>query len=127
MFDALRMKFDGASSSPTIAGDTMLPGKFNFFEGQNPAKWITDVPSYSGVTYRQLYKGVDLTFRDTQGKLERDFVIAAGADPKIIRMKVRRGEKDACQQRRRACDRHAVEHVDGVEATSLSNHRRAKG
>ena len=85
--DAIRMKFDGASQYPVISGENQLPGRFNFFKGHDPAKWTTDVPSYNGVSYGQIYKGVDLVFRDAQRKIERDFLIAPGVDPKIIRMR----------------------------------------
>lgn len=85
--DALSMKFDGAEKNPNISGTTRLPGKFNFFTGNDPAQWKTDVPSYSGITYKSLYRGVDLVFGDAQGSLERDFIIAPGSDPKVIQMK----------------------------------------
>jgi beta-propeller repeat-containing protein len=84
--EAIRLRFDGASPSPAIAGTELLPGKFNYFVGNDPSKWETDVPSYRGVAYKGLYKGVDLIFKDAHGQIERDFVISPGVDPGIIQM-----------------------------------------
>lgn len=85
--EAIRLKFEGASPSPAIEGTEMLPGKFNYFIGNDPSKWKTDVPSYKGVAYKGLYKGVDLVFKDSDGQIERDFVISPGVEPSVIRMK----------------------------------------
>ena len=85
--EAIRLKFLGASANPVISGTEMLPGKFNYFIGNDPSKWKTDVPSFRGVAYNGLYKGVDLVFKDNHGQIERDFVIGPRVDPDVIRMR----------------------------------------
>jgi len=85
---AIRMRLEGANPEPQIAGTDPLPTKVNYFIGNDPKKWRTDVPSYARVKYTGVYPGVDLVFYGNQRRLEYDFVIAPGADPKAIALKV---------------------------------------
>jgi hypothetical protein len=45
----LRMKLMRANSMPKSEGLQPLPGKANYFLGNNPKKWRTDVPTYGKV------------------------------------------------------------------------------
>jgi hypothetical protein len=85
---AIRIHLEGANSAPRITGTDQLPGKTNYFVGNDPKKWQTDVPSYARVKYADIYPGVDLVFYGKQHRLEYDFVVAPGADPKAIRLKL---------------------------------------
>ncbi len=80
----LRMKLVGANSNPEVAAVEELPSKSNYFIGNDPTKWRTDVPSYAKVRYEAVYPGVDLVYYGNQQQLEYDFVVAPGADPAII-------------------------------------------
>ena len=77
----LRMTFVGANPAPRMSGREELPGKANYFIGNDPAKWRTNVPTYAKVGYDGLYPGIDLVYYSTQRHLEYDFVIRPGADP----------------------------------------------
>src|SRR5207249_11251493 len=48
----VRMKLIGGNPTPTIAGLDELPGKANYFIGNDPSKWRADVPTYAKVEYR---------------------------------------------------------------------------
>jgi hypothetical protein len=82
----LRMKMIGANRSPRVEGQDELPGKSNYFIGNDPAKWQTNVPSYQKVRYHGIYPGVDLEYYGNQQQLEYDFVIAPHASARAIRM-----------------------------------------
>jgi hypothetical protein len=84
----LRTHFDGANSAAEIVGAKPLPGKANYFIGNDPKKWHTDIPSYEAVRYQGIYPGVDLLFYGHQQRLEYDFVVAPGADPKAIALSI---------------------------------------
>ena len=88
MMTAVRMRFEGANSAPQISATDRLEKKTNYFIGNNPAKWRTGVASYARVKYADLYPGVDMLFYGNQRRLEYDFVVAPGADPKNIRLKI---------------------------------------
>src|SRR5207237_7942977 len=71
-----------------VNGTGRLPGRMNYFLGNDPKKWHTDVPSYARVKYEGVYPGIDLVFYGNQGKLEYDFLVAPGADPEAIQLKI---------------------------------------
>jgi hypothetical protein len=82
----VRMKIIKGDPAPELTGVDLLPGKSNYFIGNNPTKWKTDVPQYARVKYAEVYPGVDLIFHGNQRQLEYDFVVAPGADPGRIRL-----------------------------------------
>ncbi|MCH7771009.1 MAG: SBBP repeat-containing protein, partial [Bacteroidetes bacterium] len=82
----LRMKLLGSNTVPAVTGLKELPGITNYFIGNDPQKWYTNVPSYTKVEYREVYEGVDLVYYGNQRQLEFDFVIAPGADPNVIKL-----------------------------------------
>jgi uncharacterized repeat protein (TIGR01451 family) len=79
--ESVRMKLAGASRSARIAGTDLLPGKTNYFLGNDPAKWHAGVPQFARVSYENIYPGINLVFYGNQGQLEYDFRVAPGADP----------------------------------------------
>ena len=82
----VRMKLEGANPSPAIDGMEQLPGIVNYFIGNDPAKWHTDVPTYAKVQYQDAYPGIALAYYGNQGRLEYDFIVAPGADPNQIKL-----------------------------------------
>src|SRR2546422_760404 len=80
----LRMKLLGANPAPAVAGVGKLPGKSNYFVGNDPKKWRANVLTYAKVEYRDVYPGVNLVYYGNQRQLEHDFVVSPGADPKAI-------------------------------------------
>jgi hypothetical protein len=89
----LRSKFVGANSRPRINGRAELPGKTNYFIGNDPTKWRTNVPTYAKVEYENLYPGIDLVYYGNQRQLEYDFIVRPGADPKKIVLELRGADK----------------------------------
>ncbi|HSR05535.1 MAG TPA: SBBP repeat-containing protein, partial [Bryobacteraceae bacterium] len=82
-----RMKLIGAN--PKLRFETLdkQPGISNYFIGNDPTKWRTNVPNYGRVALREVYPGIDLIFYGKERQLEYDWLIAPGADPKQIRVK----------------------------------------
>jgi hypothetical protein len=89
----LRMALVGAWPSPSVNGLDELPGKANYFIGKDPSQWRTNVPTYAKVRYREVYPGIDLVYYGNQRQLEYDFVVAAGADPNRIALRLEGAEK----------------------------------
>jgi len=82
---ALRLQLLGANTHAVATGRDELPGKANYFLGNDPSKWRRNVPTYAKVRYESIYPGVDLVYYGNQGgELEYDFVVAPGADPQAI-------------------------------------------
>jgi hypothetical protein len=81
----IRMRLVGANDNASVSGADELPGKSNYFIGNDPGKWRTHLPNYAGVKYADVFPGVDLVYHgNLAGQLEYDFVVAPGADPSAI-------------------------------------------
>ncbi|MCH7923694.1 MAG: SBBP repeat-containing protein, partial [Nitrospinae bacterium] len=89
----LRMRLVGASPTPKVSGLEELPGKSNYFIGNDRSKWRTNIPNYARVKYEGIYPGIDLVYYGNQRQLEYDFVVAPGADPAAIRMSFQGAEE----------------------------------
>ena len=89
----LRMRLANANKATRIAGIDPLPGRVDYFLGQDPSNWRTNIPSYARVKYADVYPGVDLVFYGSQRRLEYDFIVAPGADPKAIALNVEGSRK----------------------------------
>jgi hypothetical protein len=82
----LTMRLAGASPHAHVHGSDELPGKSNYFVGSDPSQWHTNVPTYAKVRYEGVYRGIDVVYYGNQRQLEYDFVVAPGADPRVIRL-----------------------------------------
>jgi hypothetical protein len=80
----LRMKLRNANPAAKVSGLEELAGTTNYFIGNDPAKWRTQVPNYAKVKYEGVYSGIDLVYYGNQRQLEYDFIVASGADPRRI-------------------------------------------
>ena len=89
----LRMSFVGANPKTRMEGQEGLPGKANYFLGNDPKKWRTHVPTYAKVHYQDLYPGIDLIYYGNQRQLEHDFVVRPGADPGSIALSFQGADK----------------------------------
>ena len=85
---ALRMRLEGANPAAEIEGVDEQPGKSNYFVGRDPGKWRTNVAGYGKVQYRSIYPGVDLIYYGKEQSVEYDFVVAAGADYRDIKLAI---------------------------------------
>jgi hypothetical protein len=85
--DVLRLELIGANRDARVAGIDPLPGRSNYFIGNDPAKWHANIPNFAKVGVTGVYPGIDLLYHGSeQGHLEYDFVVHPGADPGHIRM-----------------------------------------
>ena len=82
----LHMQLVAANRAPTIDPEGELSGKSNYFIGNDPTKWHIGVPNYARVRYREVYPGIDLAYHGDRRKLEYDFIVSPGADPKVIQI-----------------------------------------
>jgi hypothetical protein len=56
----------------------------NYLIGNDHTKWLTNIPNYNGVIYKNIYPGIDLSYYGTQNNLEHDFIVSPQADPSQI-------------------------------------------
>jgi len=84
----VRMQVVGTDSTPRFDALDELPGKSNYLIGSQPVDWHVNVPNYRKVAERGVYPGIDLVYYGTQRQIEYDFVVAPGADARVIRLAI---------------------------------------
>jgi uncharacterized repeat protein (TIGR01451 family) len=82
----ISLKLQGVNRRAVARGVDELPGRRNYFLGNDRRKWRTNVPTFRAVRYEQIYPGISLTYYGNQQQLEYDFEVAPGADPRTIRL-----------------------------------------
>jgi hypothetical protein len=82
--DVVHMQLVGANPEPQITGRDRLPSIVNYFIGNDPSQWHTDIPTYAKVEYQDVYPGINLVYYGSPQQLEYDFVVAPGADPHAV-------------------------------------------
>ena len=89
----IAMQLAGARPDVKVTGAEALPGKSNYFIGNDPAKWHRNVPQFARVRYEGVYPGIDLVYYGKQGQLEYDFEVAPGSDPKQVALRFQATDK----------------------------------
>jgi hypothetical protein len=79
-------KFLGTHRAPSIEASQPLLGRYNYFIGNDPQHWRTDVPGYAEVVYRDVWDGIDLRLSRNGPDLEQEFIVRPGGDLTQIRV-----------------------------------------
>lgn len=81
----VRLQFIAADAEVRVVGRERLIGIVNYYIGNDPAQWKTNVPTYGSLAYEGLYPGIDLVYQGGEGALKGTFMVAPGANPERIR------------------------------------------
>ena len=73
---------------PDLVAEEPTGGVSHYLRGQDQSRWITDVPHFRRVRYREVYPGIDQVFYGSAGALEYDLIVRPGADPRAIRLRI---------------------------------------
>jgi uncharacterized protein (TIGR03437 family) len=82
----IRATISGAQQQVQAQAQEPLGGRVNYLRGNDPKKWLTDIPTFGRITYPQIFPGIDLVYHGSGGYVENDFIVSPGADPSRIRI-----------------------------------------
>ncbi|MBD3377461.1 T9SS type A sorting domain-containing protein [candidate division KSB1 bacterium] len=85
-----------ADAACQARGLSPQPSRSNYFIGNDPEQWISDVPHYAKVAYKEVYPCIDLVYYFNDHHIEFDFVVHPGADPREIGLGF--PDADQCQK-----------------------------
>ena len=86
--NAYNVRFLNANPNPQIIPDKAEPTINNYFIGNDPKKWATNCKIYLGVTYKEVYPGIDVRYySDGASRLKYDIIVHPGGDVKKIALK----------------------------------------
>lgn len=91
---AFRVSFVGANTSGNASVSALTPSDTyrNYYLGNDPQNWASEVRSFEEVNYTELYNGIDLKYYSvaspTNGPvLKYDFIVHAGSNPAQIKLR----------------------------------------
>jgi len=76
--------FDTSARKIVPKGLDRQSAVINHFVGNDKSKWKTDIPTYKGIMYKGVYKGIDLRVYGTGKHLEYEFIVHPGGNPQDI-------------------------------------------
>jgi len=76
----IKANFVGANPNPTVRGEGLMEYKCNYFIGNDPNEWHTDVPNYQAIVLEEIYSGIDLKYYGNGKQMEYDFIVSPGTD-----------------------------------------------
>jgi hypothetical protein len=82
--DAVKWRLVNAKRHAQSQMLDILLGRAHYFVGSDPSGWRTDVPLSTRVRFAGVYPGISLIYYGNQRRLEYDFIVEPGADPKRI-------------------------------------------
>lgn len=91
------VNWPGSNPDFIIEKDNPLNGSDNYFTSTHP-DGITNIKTYSGVTFKNLYDGIDLHYYDHNGTLKYDYLVQSYSDYKKIQLDVAGAEKITAQK-----------------------------
>lgn len=89
----LRMQMVGANHSSEAIGIHQLKSRSNYFNGNDPGSWLTNIPHYSRIGYKGVYHGIDLVYYIRNNEVEFDFIVKPGVQPDVIHLRFAGADK----------------------------------
>ncbi|MGA1819485.1 MAG: putative Ig domain-containing protein [Thermoplasmatota archaeon] len=83
----LKYEFQGSNDLVPV-GSQRTDHKVSFFLGNDPSRWVTDVPCYREVLIPDLWQNIDLRYYFGEKGPKYDLILSPGADPGLIGVKV---------------------------------------
>lgn len=76
----------GANQRAKMKLGTPLDGYYNYFLGNESARWASNAMAFGLIIYQDVYEGIDLRVSSVGKDLKYDFIVKPGADPSQIEM-----------------------------------------
>jgi hypothetical protein len=83
---AYSVNFLNMNAATEIIPDKPLDSYNNYLIGNDSTKWARNCRIFQGVTYKNIYPGIDLRYYTDNGKLKYDLIVHPGANPENIAM-----------------------------------------
>jgi gliding motility-associated-like protein len=74
------VNFVGANKDVAITNDHSSSTYYNYIFGSDSTKWVSNVHSYQGVTYKNMYNDIDVRVYSEASQLKYDLIVYPGGD-----------------------------------------------
>jgi gliding motility-associated-like protein len=92
-FHCVKAEFLNANPDVNVYSQNPVSYYKNYFIGNDPQKWASDVKLYEEVNYSELYTGVDMHVYSKENNLKYDFIVSPDGNPDDIQINYNGPEK----------------------------------
>ncbi|WP_276133118.1 PKD domain-containing protein [Polluticoccus soli] len=85
-YHAYKVSFVGAQIAESVTGSKAQKHYYNYFLGNSPSHWRSEIHPVYNVDYHTLYNGIDLHVSSENSQLKYDFIVQPGADASQIKL-----------------------------------------
>jgi gliding motility-associated-like protein len=86
-YHAYKVIFEGSQDPSKVEGSKPQQHHYNYFLGNDPTRWRSNIHPNYAVDYSNLYPGVDLHVASEKGIMKYDLIIQPGTGPDMVRMR----------------------------------------
>ncbi|MDR4507969.1 MAG: SBBP repeat-containing protein [Candidatus Brocadiaceae bacterium] len=115
---ALKEKFVNGKVSG-IQGRDRAATKVNYFKGNDPSQWKTNISAYDVITLGEVYKGIELRLKAYGNTVEKLFYVRPGADPNQIRIELGGAQPHDLQEKGEAASPFSKENYYGNSSVKI--------
>ena len=99
-FHYYRVDFVGANEQVEIVGNKPQKTYYNYYLGNDPSRWKSEIHPYYGLDYKNIYNDIDMHVSSEAGNFVYEFIVNPNADPSKIKLsfdgadyvKIKKGE-----------------------------------
>jgi len=84
--DVVSFSFMGAAQATEVIPVDKADYRVNYFIGNDPTQWKTNVPTSQAVLYKELYPDIDLKVYGREDQVEYDWIVQPGGEVSDIRI-----------------------------------------
>ncbi|MFY0674921.1 MAG: gliding motility-associated C-terminal domain-containing protein [Bacteroidia bacterium] len=84
---SLKLKFLDAQKPSSVKTKIKSKTEYNYYLGNNKAKWVSGASAYEKIVLENIYEGIDFEIYSYQFKLKYNFYVHPGADASPIKIK----------------------------------------
>lgn len=82
------IEFLNANSTPTLIKEKASTNYFNYFIGNDPKNWASEVRAYEKVGFQNLYPQIDVLYYSAYGQVKYDFIVNPQGNTQNIVFKI---------------------------------------
>ncbi len=87
-FHCIKIEFEGIQTPKTKQVLQLNDEKYNYFLGNNPKNWASNLQGGKEVILTEVYPKIDLRYTSENQRLKYEFIVHPGGNPKQIKYKI---------------------------------------
>ena len=80
----VKVGFAGANSNPEVEDHDAIPSYYNYYLGDDPSRWVSELHPVKKVTYRNVWNNIDVQYYAAGGRIKYDVIVNPGGDYRNI-------------------------------------------